>query len=84
MQNSVGQVLKALHFKAWREWKRNDFSAENPENAYRRKIYKAGLVEKEGQLFAGKQGQYIRKMRTNLTTLRFNKDEFSFLVFLDS
>ena len=59
LQNSVGQILKALHLKTWREWDRNDFSVDNPENVNRRKLCKAALVKKEGQLFAGKQGQYI-------------------------
>jgi hypothetical protein len=59
LQNSVGQILKALHRKTWRDWDRYDFSADYPGNVDRRKFYKAALVKKEGQLFAGKQGRYI-------------------------
>jgi hypothetical protein len=59
LQNSVGQILKALHLKTSRRWHREDFSANNPENVNRRKLRKAKLVMEERQLFAGKQGQYI-------------------------
>jgi hypothetical protein len=45
--------------KTWRDWDRSDFSVDNPENVNRRKLCKAALVKEEGQLFAGKQGQYI-------------------------
>jgi hypothetical protein len=64
LQNSVGQILKALHLKTWREWDRNDFSGDDPENVHRRKSCKAALVKNEPQLFAGKQGQCIAKSVT--------------------
>jgi hypothetical protein len=61
VQNSVGQILKSLRLKIWREWDREDFSEDSPENVGRRRLCTAALVHNEGQLFAGKQGQYIAR-----------------------
>ena len=60
LQNSVGQILKALQVRVWRDWDREDLTADVPENVQMRHECKKTLVRELPQMFAGEQGLYLK------------------------
>jgi hypothetical protein len=63
LQNSVGQILKMMQVRTWREWNREDLSEDVPENVARRSLRKQTLLVEEPQLFAGEQGCFIARCK---------------------
>ena len=61
LQNSVGQILKALQVRVWRKWDREDLSADNSESIQQRQRCKESLIQETPQIFAGDQGLYLKK-----------------------
>ena len=61
LQNSVGQILKALQVRIWRNWYREDLSADTLENVQKRRRCKEKLVTEEAQIFAGDQGRFLKR-----------------------
>jgi hypothetical protein len=60
LQNSVGQILKTLQVRVWRDWDREDLTADVPENIQKRRECKKTLVQEAPQMFAGEQGLYLK------------------------
>jgi hypothetical protein len=61
LQNTVGQILKALHVRHWRNWDREDLIEDNEANLKRRRQFKERLMKNDACLFAGDQGKAIAK-----------------------
>ena len=61
LQNSVGQVLKALQVRVWRDWNRNGPFANTAENLQARVRCKEALLRDEPQIFVGDQGLFLRQ-----------------------
>ena len=61
LQNSVGQILKALQVRVWRDWDREDLSADTFEYIQKRRECKESLVREEPQIFAGEQGRFLKR-----------------------
>ena len=59
LQNSVGQILKARQIRVWRDWDRQDLTADIPENVQKRQECKSVLIQGASQMFAGVQGSYL-------------------------
>jgi hypothetical protein len=63
MQNTTGQVLKALEIRKWRDWERLDLSNSTPENIEKRERTKARLAKSDPCIFAGDQGKAIARSK---------------------
>ena len=61
LQNSVGQILKALQVRIWRNWDREDLLADTAEGIQQRQRCKESLIQETPQIFAGDQGLYLKK-----------------------
>lgn len=63
IQNTQGQILKALEVRKWRDWERLDLSEDSAENLEKREATKARLVKNDPCLFAGDQGKAIARSK---------------------
>lgn len=63
LQNTQGQILKALEVRKWRDWERLDLSQDSAENFERREKTKARLIKSDPCLFAGDQGKAIARSK---------------------
>ena len=61
LQNTVGQILKALHVREWRDWDREELFEDTEANIKKRKQVKERLMKNDACLFAGDQGKAIPK-----------------------
>ncbi|KAF7512093.1 hypothetical protein GJ744_002806 [Endocarpon pusillum] len=59
LQNTQGQILKALEVRKWRDWERLDLSGDSVENFERQQRTKTRLIKSDPCLFAGDQGKAI-------------------------
>jgi hypothetical protein len=64
LQNTTGQILKALEVRKWREWERTDLSANSIDSQVKREKMKARLLRNDPGLFAGFQGKAIAKAKS--------------------
>jgi hypothetical protein len=63
IQNTQGQILKALDVRKWRDWERLDMSDDSAENFDKRGKIKAKFMNSDPRLFAGGQGKAIAKSK---------------------
>lgn len=63
IQNTTGQILKALEVRKWRDWERLDLSKDSAENIKSRESTKSRLIKSDRCLFAGEQGKAIARSK---------------------